>query len=109
MPLYDRARTVAAARQILAHGCCCLYEVCVDVPRQHWEARVLILDLAPEAIADAIEDEIAAEPEADGRITGCDRVTLHPVPEAGAHLCYVSGEVAGVAASAFCAAGRSVA
>jgi hypothetical protein len=70
MPIYDRSRTVAAAQQILARGCCCLYEVCVDVPRQHWEARVLILDLTSEGVADAIEDEIAAEPEHDARIAG---------------------------------------
>lgn len=67
-----------------------MYEVCLDVPAQRWEARALIFDLQADAVADAIEAEIEAEPEHDARITGCDRRTLAPAPEMDAHLCYVA-------------------
>lgn len=90
---YERSRVVRAAQLILDQGGWCVYEVCLDVPHQRWEARALIFDLFADAVADAIEEEIAAEPEYDARLTGCDRRTLAPAPEMEAHLCYVASEV----------------
>jgi len=65
-------------------------EVCTDVPRQHWEARVLIFDRVAEAVADAVAEEIAYDPEYDARLTGCDLRTLGPEPGLGAHLVYLA-------------------
>jgi CBS domain-containing protein len=86
----ERERTVAAAEAVLACGDWCVFEACVDVPAQRWEARVLIFDLDPDAVADAVRDEILLEPEHDARLTGCDRRTLSPDPAAGAHLCHLA-------------------
>jgi hypothetical protein len=66
-------------------------EVCLDVPAQDWEARILVFDLAAEAVADTVIDEIRANPELDVRLTGCSRATLAPDPDMGAELCYVAG------------------
>jgi hypothetical protein len=84
-----------AAQRILDQGGWCLYECCIDVPRQLWEARLVIFDLSAEAVANAIEAEIELEPEHDARLTGCDRRTLCPDPGMGAYLCYVTDERAG--------------
>ncbi len=86
---YDRSRTVSAARSILAQGGWCVLEVCVDVAQQRWEGRVVIFDLTPEAVADAVAAEIDYEPEKDARLTGCNRRTLQPDGGMGSHLCYV--------------------
>jgi CBS domain-containing protein len=80
----------AAAQSILDRGGWCVCEVCVDVPAQLWEPRALICHRDSEAIADAIETEIAEEPGLDARITGCDRTTLRVEPALGAHLCYLA-------------------
>ena len=87
---YERSRAVAAAQAIIDQGGWCVLEVCVDVPSQRWEARVLIFDLTAEAVADTVADEIMYEPERDARLSGCDRRTLRPDPAMGAHLCYVA-------------------
>jgi hypothetical protein len=81
---------VDAAQSILDQGGWCVLEVCTDVPRQHWEARVLIFDRVAEAVADADAEEIAYEPEYDVRLTGCDLRTLGPEPGLGAHLVYLA-------------------
>lgn len=91
---YDRHRATIAAAAILSQGGWCVFEVCVDVPRQRWEVRPVIFDLGPEAVAATVAEEIAYEPELDARLTGCDRRTLQPVPAMGAYLCYVSGAAA---------------
>jgi hypothetical protein len=83
-----------AAQRILDQGGWCLYECCIDVPRQLWEARVVIFDLSAEAVANAIEAEIELEPEHDARLTGCDRRTLCLDPGMGAYLCYVTDKPA---------------
>ena len=88
--MYDRSRTVEAARRILGQGGWCVYEACVDVPTQHWEPRILMFDLVAPAVADAVEAEIDDAPGQDGRLTGCDRRTLQPTEAMGAHLCYVA-------------------
>jgi hypothetical protein len=87
---YDRDRAHAAAQWILGHGGWCVFEVCTDVPRQQWEARVVIFDVHADAVADTVADEIAYEPGRDARLSGCDRCTLQPVPSVGSHLCYVA-------------------
>ena len=87
---YERMRVLQAAQRILEQGGWCLYEACVDIPAQHWEARALLFDLTAEAVADAVRAEIEAEPQCDGRLTGCNRRTLCPDPRMGEHLCFVS-------------------
>lgn len=80
----------SAAQSILDGGGWCVCEVCVDVPAQVWEPRALICHRDSEAVADAIETEIAEQPGLDVRITGCDRTTLQVQPALGAHLCYLA-------------------
>jgi hypothetical protein len=87
---YERRQAIEAAEAILRQGGWCVFEVCVDVPLQCWEARVLIFDVTAEAVADAIEEEIQVEPTLDARLTGCDRRRLRPEPTMGAYLCYLA-------------------
>jgi hypothetical protein len=87
---YERCRVIEAAQTILGLGGWCVLEACVDVPAQRWEARVLIFGVVADAVADAVEEELGLEPERDARLTGCDRRTLHPVPEMGEYLCYLA-------------------
>ncbi len=87
---YERERAVAAAQAILERGGWCVFEVCVDVPGQRWEARVVIFDVVADAVADAVEREIEYERELDARLSGCDRRSLRPEAGMGAHLCYVA-------------------
>jgi hypothetical protein len=87
---FDRPPVVRAAQSILEQGGWCVLEACVDIPSQEWETRVLIFDLVPEAVADAVIAELVDEPEHDARLTGCDRRTLCPDPSMGAHLCYLA-------------------
>jgi hypothetical protein len=90
MALFDRSVAVSAAQAILEKGGWCVVEACLDVPRQVWEARILILDRQPEGVADAVAEEIDLDPGHDARLTGCDRWTLAPDPEMGARLCYLA-------------------
>jgi CBS domain-containing protein len=90
MLIYDRALVIAAASSILDRGGWCMLERCVDVPRQLWEPRILLFDLVPNAVADAIEEELERESEHDARLAGCDRRTLQPDPAMGAYLCYLA-------------------
>ncbi len=85
---------IAAAQSILDEGGWCVFEVCTDVPRQRWEARVVILNPLADAVADAVAEEINREPLYDARLTGCDRRTLRPAYDMGAHLCYVAEQPA---------------
>jgi hypothetical protein len=87
MPMIARERIVAAAEEMLDQGAWCVFEVCVDVPRQRWESRTLILKRRPADVADTVEREIAYESERDARLRGCDR---HTLPELGDFLCYVA-------------------
>jgi CBS domain-containing protein len=86
----ERTTVLAAAQAILDQGGWCVLELCTDVPGQHWDAQVLIFDLAAEAVADAVAEEITLEPAHDARITGCHRRTLQPEPAMGAYLCYLA-------------------
>jgi CBS domain-containing protein len=94
VPLRDRSRVIAAAQSILDQGGWCVFEVCTDVPRQRWEARVLIFDLVADAVADAVAEQIGYEPYYDARLTGCDRCMLQPDAAMGAHLCYLAEQPA---------------
>jgi CBS domain-containing protein len=94
---YDRFRAVAGAQSILDQGGWCVLEVCVDVPTQRWEARVVIFARLAEAVVDKVAEEIMVEPERDARLSGCDRRTLRPIPAMGAVLCYVADTPASVA------------
>jgi CBS domain-containing protein len=87
---YTRTDVVAAAQSILDRGGWCVLEVCVDVPGQRWEPRLLICDRSADAVADAVAREVRREPERDARLTGCDRRTLRPDPGMGAHLCHLA-------------------
>ena len=82
---YDRSRAIAAAKSILAQGGWCVLEFSTDVARQRWEARMLMFDLTPEAVADTVAEEFGDEPECDARLTGCNRGTLQPDPRMGAY------------------------
>jgi CBS domain-containing protein len=86
----ERSRVAGAAQTILDRGGWCVLEVCLDVRRQQWEARVVIFDLAAEAVADTVAQELRYDPGLDARLTGCDRRTLHPDAGMGAHLIYVA-------------------
>ena len=77
MPAYERSRLVLAAQAILDQGGWCVFEVCLDVPGQHWEARDLIFDLLAEAVADTVEEEIEHEP---GTTAASPDVTGAPSP-----------------------------
>lgn len=96
MPSIARASVLAAAQWILDQGGWCVFEVCVDVAAQRWEARVVLFDRTPAAVADSVVREVAFEPELDARLSGCDRRTLGPAPEMGRFLCYL-GDPAPVA------------
>lgn len=87
---FERTRVVAGAQAILDRGGWCVLEACTDVPRQRWEAQLLIFDLTAEAVADVVHDEIRDYPDRDARLTGCDRATLAPGEGMGAHLVYVA-------------------
>ena len=95
MAYVEREPVIAAAEAILDLGGWCVLEACVDIPGQRWEARLLMFDLDPEAVADAVAGDIEVEPEHDVRLTGCDRRTLMPAPAMGAYLCYLAHATAG--------------
>jgi hypothetical protein len=87
----DTRLLARAAQAILDQGGWCVLEECVDVPSQRWEARLLIFDRVAEGVAEVVGLEVAADPHHDLRLTGCDRGTLRPEPDMGAHLCYLAG------------------
>ncbi len=86
--VHRHART--AAQAILDQGAWCVLEFCVHVPSQRWEARLLIFDLTAEAVADVVSQEIRNEAGRDARLTACDRRTLRPRLDLGAHLCFLA-------------------
>ena len=90
MTEFDRERTISAAQAILDERGWCVLEACTDVPRQVWEARLLMFDHVADVIAETVEGEVREEPWLDLRLTGCDRVTLRPDPALGTYLCYVA-------------------
>ena len=47
----------------------------IDVPGQQWEPRLLIFSHDEEAVADAVELEVAYEPGRNARLVGCEHLT----------------------------------
>lgn len=80
-----------AAQAILDRGDGCVFEVCVDVPGQVWESRLLILSRSAEEVATAVDEQITLVPDYDARLTGCDRGTLARSARGDAHLVYLTG------------------
>jgi hypothetical protein len=94
----ERSRAIAAARAIIGQGGWCVIEACVNVPMQLWEMQLIVFGHAADLVADAVAEQVDAEPGLDLRITGCNRWTLAPDPAMGAHLCYVADTLAPAAA-----------
>jgi hypothetical protein len=90
MALLDRQLLLPAIQGILDAGCWCVYEVCLDVPRQVWEPRALICHRDPVRVVEAIAAESNGEPMLDARLIGCDRVTLRHDQGIAAQLCYIA-------------------
>jgi hypothetical protein len=93
-PPVQRTPILAAAQAVRDHGGWAVLEACVDVPRQVWEPRLLILGDAVQTIIDAVAEEAACEPGLDLRLTGFSRVTLAPDPAIGSFLCYLAPTLA---------------
>jgi len=81
----------AAARATLDARLWCVVEVCLDVPAQTWEPRLLICRDDPDAVAAAAADWIREAPERDVRLAGYTRDTLRRVDAAPAPICHVAG------------------
>jgi hypothetical protein len=90
MLLLNRTRLRAAARAILEQRDWCMLEVCVDVPNQRWEPRVVICVHNADTVVDAVAGQVTCEPDRDARLVGCDRRSLRPEPTKGSHLCYLA-------------------
>ncbi|HVW47652.1 MAG TPA: hypothetical protein VHA76_11400 [Solirubrobacterales bacterium] len=86
----DRGAIVAGAREILDARLWCVVEVCLDVPRQKWERRLVIFRRDPDAVADAVAEWVESMPHADARLSGCTRTSLRTVAGAPTCLCYVA-------------------
>ena len=90
MPVLSRQNLLPAIQRILDRGCWCVYEVCLDIPGQRWEPRVLICHPHADQVIEAIEAECESEPALDARVNGFDRVTLHHDEGIDAQLCYLA-------------------
>lgn len=65
-----------AAAAILRMGLWCGVEVCVSVPAQAWEPRLIIFRDSVAGITDAVTDWIDDFPGTDARIAGYSRAAL---------------------------------
>jgi hypothetical protein len=90
-PAPGPAAVVAAAEKILARRLWCVVEVCLDVPRQHWEPRLVIFHRDGADVAAAVAEWTRSEPGRDVRLTGCRRTDLRLEPDAPTHLCHLAG------------------
>jgi len=86
----ERTAIVAAAEEILAAGLWCVVEVCVDIPGQVWDRRLVIFREDGEGVADAVADWVEATPDLDARLSGCARDSLHVAPAAPRRLCHLA-------------------
>ena len=86
----DHLTLLTAARCLLAEGHWCALEVCVDVPAQRWEPRLVIFAREAEVVAEVVAEEILLDGNRDARLVACDRRTLRPVLTIGAHLCHIA-------------------
>jgi CBS domain-containing protein len=89
---------IAAAGPILDEGLWCVLEVCLDVPAQRWEPRLIVFQRDAHEVAAAVSAWIAQEPGSDVRLSGCDRSSLRPEPGVPPRLCYVAATPAPAAA-----------
>lgn len=81
---------LAAITAFVDAGGWCALELCVDVPTQHWEPRLVICEEEPDVVAIAIARELALEHATDARIAAYDRASLRPIARLGTHLCQVA-------------------
>ncbi len=72
-------------------GCGDMIHVCVDVPAQLWEPRLVIFREDAEAVAEVVAQWTGTMPDRDVRLSGCRRTNLRPEPDAPTQLCYVAG------------------
>ncbi len=86
----DRTAIVSAAEEILDANLWCVVEVCLDIPEQVWDRRLVIFRDDGEAVADAVAEWVDSTPHLDTRLSGCARNNLHSVPVAPRHLCYLT-------------------
>ncbi|MEA2250584.1 MAG: hypothetical protein QOG70_826 [Solirubrobacteraceae bacterium] len=94
----DLDAIAAAASPILEEGLWCVLEVCLDVPAQRWEPRLIVFRRDGREVAAAVGAWIAQEPDRDVRLSGCDRSSLRPEPGVPPRLCYVAATPASAAA-----------
>ncbi|HVX33722.1 MAG TPA: hypothetical protein VHA80_11340 [Solirubrobacterales bacterium] len=86
----ERTAIVVAAEEILAAGLWCVVEVCVDIPGQVWDRRLVIFRDDGEGVADAVAEWVAVTPRLDARLAGCARDSLHAAPAAPRRLCHLA-------------------
>ena len=79
-----------AAAAILRRGLWCVVEVCVDVPAQAWEPRLIIFRDSVGGVADAVTDWIGDFPGCDARVSGYSRAGLRRIDDAPAALCHIA-------------------
>ncbi len=78
------------AATILGMGLWCGIEVCVSVPAQAWEPRLIIFRDSVAGIADAAAEWIDDFPGCDARIAGYTRTGLRRLDHAPTALCHVA-------------------
>jgi hypothetical protein len=88
--LGDEAAIVTAAERILACGLWGVIEVCVDVPGQAWEPRLVVCRREAWAVAKAVAAWTRSAPDRDVRLSGCRRSDLHVQADAPTHLCHLA-------------------
>lgn len=79
-----------AAAAILRNGLWCGIEVCISVPAQIWEPRLVIFLDSVAGIADAVTGWIDDFPGCDARISGYSRAGLRRIDDAPAALCHIA-------------------
>lgn len=84
------AALIEAADEIIGRGLWCVVEVCVDVPNQIWERRLVVLRRDGAGVAEAVADWVRTGPAQDVRLNGCSRTDLRPVADSPTRLCYLA-------------------
>lgn len=90
MIAFSRSEVVSAAQAVIDAGGWCVLELCIDVPTQRWEPRLLVCNERADDVAEAVGIELVLDPACDARISGYNRCTLLREPAMGAHLCRVT-------------------
>jgi CBS domain-containing protein len=86
----DLDAIAAAARPILDEELWCVLEVCLDVPAQRWEPRLIVFHREAHEVAAAVREWVDREPDRDVRLSGCDRSSLRPRAGVPPRLCHVA-------------------